>query len=113
MKYNIGDKFYKVRKDYSRVQREYKTDENGERWYREKPQKYKLVVDEYEIISHKQVIYTGDITVWGDIDQYAVSLMFNDGSSQLFYVEDDWFEEENLFSSKLDAEKYINKVPLV
>ena len=112
MKYNIDDKFYEVCKDYSRVEREYKIDENGERWYREKQQKYKFIIDEYVLISHKQVIYTGDITVWGDTDQYAIRVTFKDGGSQIIYVEDDWFENKNVFSSKLDAEKYIENALL-
>lgn len=120
MKYDIGQRFFRVEKHYvSRIMREYKTDDNGVRWYREKPQNYKVVIQEYEIVAHRKFIITGETDFWSreSDEEYVIQDVSRiDDEHGFGAVEPGWFNAENgVFFSREAADEYaklIKKAPL-
>ena len=110
MKYDIGQRFYRVEKHYiSRIMREYRTDENGVRWYREKPQNYKVVIQEYEIVAHKRTIITGETEFWSHErhDEYVIVDVARTDDYGTSAVEPEWFNPQNgVFFSREEADEY-------
>ena len=120
MKYDIGQRFFRVEKHYvSRITREYKTDDNGVRWYREKPQNYKVVIQEYEIVAYRKSIITGETDFWSreNDEEYAIQDVSRiDDEHRFGAVEPEWFNPQNgVFFSREDANEYaklLKKAPL-
>jgi hypothetical protein len=112
MTYDVGTRFFSVEKHYSsRIMREYRVDENGERWYREKPQSYKIVISEQEILSKKTYTIEGDASLWydnlGHIEYAIKDVNSTDPDNErVVFVGPGNFECDNVFFNRADAEKY-------
>ena len=115
MKYNIGDKFWQVRKLFSVLNRNKikMTDADGVEWYRYDKQNVEFLLTQVEIVGTFNVIIEGQ-SIWDEdecSDRYCIKI--GDHIDEVTWADDLAGEHRGhyvaYFQTKEDAEEYIKE----
>ena len=110
MKYNIGDKFWRVSTKLNWNSNKIKmTDADGIEWYRYPNGKNIYSIDKLEIVGKILHSFEGNSSLWMEneyVDRYAVRV--NDGHLEDLYEED--INEYYTFDSLEAAQALVNKL---